>query len=52
LRSQGFFQIFRENIHTGRSDDDVFSAAFELQAAILVRLRDVSRSKPSVGFGN
>src|SRR5882757_720962 len=50
LRSQGFFQILRVNIHAGRSDDDVFPAAFEIQAASLVGLRDVSRPEPSIGF--
>src|SRR5260370_23653120 len=50
LRSQGFFQILRVNIHAGRSDDDVFPAAFEIQAASLVGLRDVSRPEPSIRF--
>src|SRR5580704_3233221 len=51
LRSQRFFQILGVNIHTGRSDDDIFSPALEIQVASLVLLRDISRSEPSVGFG-
>src|SRR5579859_1632177 len=51
LRAQGFFQILRVNIQAGRSDDDVFTPALEIQVASPVRVRYISRSEPSVGFG-
>ncbi len=52
LRAQGSFQILGVNIHACRCDDDIFSPALEIQAAILVLLCDIPCSEPSICVGD